>query len=685
MLDEIYSETNKLLACVQSAASKEGLSVSEVLEMELNISKTEKRTVRTSIVDSLSKISFQGDKSSNLETLSTLRQLSLTKQLAGLFHSQASGVEQGNEEEFQMSSESNAKSSACSPLVAIEVGEKRNLPSDEESLTENKRRSKRPRMTVQYRNMEEAYRSYPPKKKSGARKLGKEKCHREKCATNSNIRAILSCMTPEAIKELFNELDLGVEVAVKEAVEEACENGREILIDDDETFESIEKIVVAKPSSSSEIVIERDGGKFVPSTSQFQDDVPKVLPPGLKWPTPYSGPQFPDWCFYATEIPSKWPKAAKQQIPIEHCAPFLNALHLPPNHRSNIFIRDVELLKRNHHMVYWRAAYNAHRKNGMPPSFLTSQQTRPSVTDENILYWEAAIKRDDAAKEYFGECREQLGWRGYCVLEGMLADDKVPGTIASFAVPKIGLDGKFWILLQKYISSTFSSGKDSLRTKLWYPIVNRGFDEDQKAAQIGVDRFTTSWYAVMSGLETEKTKELGRSKAIVDVRVRQVMAALQVQTKKHQSLTGHSMYAPCTGGRWLLTSEGCERQKLHTNFPTLTASEMRMGKNPGYFAICTGAHEVPIWVCPHSHMLIANASDEDVEALSRATYASLVKIPTFSIFVGRGDIFHAGAAFNDSPSRANLIRYHMYFVPAGHELPDGVHLISEFTPRFDER
>ena len=59
VLDEIYSETNKLLACVQSAASKEGLSVSEVLEMELNISKTEKRTVRTSIVDSIPKISFQ--------------------------------------------------------------------------------------------------------------------------------------------------------------------------------------------------------------------------------------------------------------------------------------------------------------------------------------------------------------------------------------------------------------------------------------------------------------------------------------------------------------------------------------------------------------------------------------------------------------------------------------------------
>jgi len=73
---------------------------------------------------------------------------------------------------------------------------------------------------------------------------------------------------------------------------------------------------------------------------------------------------------------------------------------------------------------------------------------------------------------------------------------------------------------------------------------------------------------------------------------------------------------------------------------------------------------------------------EDLRKLGEVVGVSLVRIPPFSIFFGRGDTFHAGAGFGDSPTQDGLIRYHLYFVPVGVDLPDGVHLFPTFNPKF---
>ena len=59
-----------------------------------------------------------------------------------------------------------------------------------------------------------------------------------------------------------------------------------------------------------------------------------------------------------------------------------------------------------------------------------------------------------------------------------------------------------------------------------------------------------------------------------------------------------------------------------------------------------------------------------------------VRIPPFSVFFGRGDVWHAGGSYEDGYMQRETFRYHMYLVPKGYALPDAVHRRKGFTPRF---
>lgn len=60
-------------------------------------------------------------------------------------------------------------------------------------------------------------------------------------------------------------------------------------------------------------------------------------------------------------------------------------------------------------------------------------------------------------------------------------------------------------------------------------------------------------------------------------------------------------------------------------------------------------------------------------------HLELIRAPPYYIFVGRGDIFHAGCSFEENGGTGGL-RYHLYFVTRSSSLPDGVHLLQYFRP-----
>lgn len=64
----------------------------------------------------------------------------------------------------------------------------------------------------------------------------------------------------------------------------------------------------------------------------------------------------------------------------------------------------------------------------------------------------------------------------------------------------------------------------------------------------------------------------------------------------------------------------------------------------------------------------------------------LVKVRPFLVPVVNGDLFYAGPAYNDASTSfmcaTDTITYHVYFVKGECSLPDGIHHLPDFKPRF---
>ena len=75
-----------------------------------------------------------------------------------------------------------------------------------------------------------------------------------------------------------------------------------------------------------------------------------------------------------------------------------------------------------------------------------------------------------------------------------------------------------------------------------------------------------------------------------------------------------------------------------------------------------------------------------------------VHVPPNSVFIGRGDLSHAGASYEDSISSGgtsqiglgsakkdcHVVSNHLYLVPRGQKLLDSVHRNPSFTPHFQD-
>jgi len=438
------------------------------------------------------------------------------------------------------------------------------------------------------------------------------------------------------------------------------------------------KTVVEEPAEDPD---EEEGAEFEKSDSPFDDMVPDGLPIGASAPELYDGNDDGLSWKFMRRMPSGWPGDIERcgRNPLNHATPYLDAIHLPLAHRAHIWLQDLDTLRLDHHIVYWHAAHNYYMEHGIdevdiPMSILAKLSPKDKL-------WECAMKEDHVSLDYFGRRREQLMSDGYCIMENFLKDEDLPTTCRGLNTT--GIEGSLLETYNKLREDVKESvpALDSLgvdESTHWNYIINRGDEDDRDYHSVGAGRYTTRRVAVMEGVEQDASRVWNsKARAFLDLRVAHCMGALKVCDQR----SSEKMYVPSTGGRWLFTSKGCKRQQLHTDFAyTSDRLEYDGTRNPGFFAMCTSSEEVP--VCIHSHRLVVVTRYEDLRKLGEVVGVSLVRIPPFSIFFGRGDTFHAGAGFGDSPTQDGLIRYHLYFVPVGVDLPDGVHLFPTFNPKF---
>jgi len=99
-------------------------------------------------------------------------------------------------------------------------------------------------------------------------------------------------------------------------------------------------------------------------------------------------------------------------------------IHLPRTHRSYVYVQDVDLLEKDHHVFYWRAAYNYYVQYGAGEVGGAGQGLTDVEAKERI--WNTIREEDEMALEYFGECRERVKGSGYCVLPSFLDDKSLP-------------------------------------------------------------------------------------------------------------------------------------------------------------------------------------------------------------------------------------------------------------------
>ena len=60
---------------------------------------------------------------------------------------------------------------------------------------------------------------------------------------------------------------------------------------------------------------------------------------------------------------------------------------------------------------------------------------------------------------------------------------------------------------------------------------------------------------------------------------------------------------------------------------------------------------------------MAVTSEEDLARVSDLHVTEAQMIPPFSVFVGRGDLFHAGSDHQDYSGNDGRLRYHVYVKP----------------------
>lgn len=133
-------------------------------------------------------------------------------------------------------------------------------------------------------------------------------------------------------------------------------------------------------------------------------------------------------------------------------------------------------------------------------------------------------------------------------------------------------------------------------------------------------------------------------------------------TRQFWTLTRvNKMSIPATGGKYLMAVLGCKTQVGQNNVC------LKKAFSPGYFFIVNGSGGRKPCFWKGSHHFVFYPSSEKLKVDDNLkTYA--IKIPPFSIFVGRGYLQTTGAL---NLEHHNL-RNHVYLLPKGLLLDDSI-------------
>ena len=473
----------------------------------------------------------------------------------------------------------------------------------------------------------------------------------------------------------------------------------------------------------------REGMNVENNTRQFNfdDDIPEAAPLGAEVYSESSARGVWDgstdhaFCTFLSTA------RATREVERFSLGEMLSSLGIPQEHRSKLFLNGPEEL---FGIMHYLGIYASHKYvSGLSrqvQTFLGRQlpKTRthcirmnqdPNLAVGDALYHIAASKPEFAAR-FFGKLSAQLECDGFCVVEGVLHSSVMPEKVV---VPKVAYHhfmerfangdpdddeqllvaghsalkfdiGEGFIKFLAHMDSTFPSETKRQTGESqdeWCAIVNNSDRKENDAQKIsGRSRYMSTRKTLMEDMEQdESTVSLCRARAVMDV---VAAATLKLILCTENAAENPTYSIPRSGGRVLGTVPGTPRQSLHCDFPHGDAeSVLRGAHNCGYFCIMSGADEAELVVCRSSHRLYSVRSSTGnvaaLRALSQGMFTEVITIPPYSIIYVRGDCVHGGAAFadhNGSKGGSALLRYHMYFIPAGFQIRDEVHFSGVFKP-----
>lgn len=181
----------------------------------------------------------------------------------------------------------------------------------------------------------------------------------------------------------------------------------------------------------------------------------------------------------------------------------------------------------------------------------------------------------------------------------------------------------------------------------------------------------------------ETSEDLVCGKAYLELSVMQIATWLRLEFAayhEHASLENKKdnyVELSCldTGGRFLsFVGEDAARQVGHLDefAPENVQLNSKNGSllKPSYFALVTGMEGSPLWVAQGSHCYIGLSKKEQT-AIAKTKRLSLIRIPPWSLFIGRSDCVHAGAGGQDAFGR-QCLRFHMYLHRANMVIADAI-------------
>lgn len=429
-----------------------------------------------------------------------------------------------------------------------------------------------------------------------------------------------------------------------------------------------------------------DGEESEEEPLPFDDEIPAETPHGYMEIT--SRPPLQrnaSWLKHASWPPSWWPI---DRNPIEEVHSYLRYVHIPDQHRAHILLNDKEVLRRNHHQVFWTVL-----RSGLSAKFWESAEYK-KVDGSHGTRYEGLTEVDkglvcirrltEQAGAIFSLEAERLKKEGHAIFPGLFKDLKSGGALvtdgsdsyATGAADSVVGDPRWFDKVMGHFQNRFERFKQDGGTEFAY-IRNQSEEIDEEEAEQGRGRYQSSRAAVMEKIEDEGNIHIARGRAIIDVRIGQVLRAMKIAESHNEN---GEMFMPSTGGRFLVTTPGAKAQLIHTDRGSMTQKDLLQDRNPGYYALVTGRKHAYLNVVPHLHRTMALDNYKHIRALSSSTTANPLYIPPYSLVMGRGDQWHGGYQFLEECGTRLNIRYHVYILPTEQRPTNAIQLLKDFQP-----